>query len=55
MHLITQSRDDHRTVVMVTHNSLFPEIADKVIYVKNGTVTDVITNENPKDADEIAW
>ena len=53
--LQAQSRDDHRTVVMVTHNSLFAEIADKVIYVKNGTVTDVITNEKPKDADEIAW
>ena len=40
---------------MVTHNSLFAEIADKVIYVKNGTVTDVIMNESPKNADEIDW
>jgi putative ABC transport system ATP-binding protein len=40
---------------MVTHNSLFAEIADKVIYVKNGTVTDIVTNENPKDAEEIVW
>lgn len=53
--LQSQSRDDHRTVVMVTHNSLFAEIADKVIYVKNGTVTDVINNDNPKDAEEIIW
>jgi putative ABC transport system ATP-binding protein len=53
--LQTQSREDHRTVVMVTHNSLFAEIADKVIYVKNGTVTDVEINEHPKDADEITW
>ena len=53
--LQAQSREEHRTVVMVTHNSLFAEIADKVIYVKNGTVTDVVINENPKDADEIIW
>ena len=50
-----QSRVHHRTVVMVTHNSLFADIADKVIYVKNGTVRDVTINEHPKDADEIMW
>ncbi len=53
--LQAQSRVHNRTVVMVTHNSLFAEIADKVIYVKNGTVTDIVTNENPKDAEEIVW
>lgn len=50
-----QSRIEKRTVVMVTHNSLFAEIADKVIYVKNGTVQDVVNNEHPKDAGEIVW
>lgn len=53
--LQVQSRDEHRTVVMVTHNALFAEIADKVIYVKNGTVTEVVMNDHPKDADEINW
>ncbi len=50
-----QSRVHHQTVVMVTHNSLFAEIADKVVMVKNGTVVDVKINENPKDAEEINW
>ena len=50
-----QSTDGGRTVVMVTHNSLFADIADKVIYVKNGTVTEITINESPKDADEIDW
>ena len=53
--LQAQSRDQHRTVVMVTHNSLFAEIADKVIYVKDGTVKDIATNKTPKDADELSW
>ena len=53
--LQSQSRDDVRTVVMVTHNALFADIADKVIYVKNGTVEDIFMNEHPKDADEINW
>lgn len=50
-----QSRQEHITVVMVTHNNAFAELADKVILVKNGTVTDIVINNNPKTAGEIAW
>lgn len=50
-----QSRVQGKTVVMVTHNALFAEIADKVIMVKNGTVDEVIINETPKDALELNW
>ena len=42
-------------MVMVTHNSLFAEVADKVIYVKNGTVAEVKKNESPKDAFDLDW
>ncbi|SEP98535.1 putative ABC transport system ATP-binding protein [Lachnospiraceae bacterium NE2001] len=51
--LQSQSKEQHRTVVMVTHNNAFAEIADKVIYVKNGTVQDIVTNAEPKDANDI--
>ncbi|OON86234.1 hypothetical protein BXO88_08110 [Oribacterium sp. C9] len=50
-----QSRIDGRTVVMVTHNALFAEIADKVIMVKNGTIDEIIANDKPKDALELDW
>ncbi|NLG04418.1 MAG: ABC transporter ATP-binding protein [Clostridia bacterium] len=49
------SRENKRTVVMVTHNSFFADIADKVIRVKNGGIQEVTINENPKDADEVTW
>ena len=51
--LNAQSKEGGRTVIMVTHNPSFADIADKVIYVKNGTVENIVINENPKDADEI--
>jgi putative ABC transport system ATP-binding protein len=51
--LNAQSKEDNRTVIMVTHNPAFADIADKVIYVKNGTVENIVLNEHPKDADEI--
>ena len=50
-----QSRVHNKTVVMVTHNSLFAEVAGKVIYVKNGTVVEVKKNESPKDAFDLDW
>ena len=43
------------TVIIVTHNSLFADIADTVIRVKNGKIESVITNENPKNIDEVKW
>ena len=43
------------TVIIVTHNSLFAEVADTVIRVKNGGIESVTNNENPKKIDEVKW
>ena len=53
--LQTMSREKKRTVVMVTHNSFFADIADTVIRVKNGGIQSVTHNDQPKDADEVNW
>jgi len=43
------------TTVLITHNSVVSEIADKVIRVRNGTVKSVVVNECPKSAEDIVW
>ena len=43
------------STVLITHNSVITEIADKVITLKNGTVKSIVENTHPKCADEIAW
>lgn len=43
------------TTVLITHNAVIAEVADKIIKIKNGTVKEVIINKNPKKADEIVW
>ena len=43
------------TVIIITHNSLLASISKKVIKVKNGTVSEIIINENVKNVDEIEW
>ena len=43
------------TVIIITHNSALTAMADRVIKVKNGTVSSVTVNENPKNVSEIEW
>lgn len=46
----------HQTnVIIVTHNQSLKDIADQVIYIKNGMVEKIENNENPLSVDEIEW
>ena len=49
------SRQEHMTVVIITHNAALIGMADKVIKFKNGGVEEVIINENPTPIEEIEW
>lgn len=48
-------RKEKMTVIIITHNSVIAEMADKVIKFNSGKVRDVILNANPKSVDEIEW
>ena len=43
------------TTIIITHNAIISEIADKVIKVKNGQIEDIIINKHPKLVKEIDW
>ena len=53
--LLKKQCDYDTTVIIVTHNSLIAEVADKVIHIKNGKVDKVENNKHPKDIDEVVW
>ncbi len=53
--LLKKECDSDTTVIIVTHNSLISEIADKVVYIKNGKVDKVVENKKPKNIDEVSW
>ncbi len=43
------------TIVIVTHNPILAELATKVVYVSDGTVSNIKYNSNPKTVEEINW
>ena len=48
-------RQTGKTVVIITHNSALTQMADRVVHIKNGTVTKVQVNERPLPVEEIEW
>ena len=48
-------RQNNMTVIIITHNGAIAPMADKVIHFKNGTVEDVMINENPVPVENIEW
>lgn len=48
-------RSTGRTVVLITHNSAFTAIADRVIRINGGKVAGVQLNDSPMPADLLEW
>ena len=53
--LLREQSDEDTTVIIVTHNSLIAEIADRIIRIKNGKVESNLLNKNKKSIDEVKW
>lgn len=50
-----QSRLHGMTVVIITHNSVLTDMADRVIKIKSGTIHSSYSNENPTPVEELEW
>ena len=53
--LLRKQADEDTTVIVVTHNSLIAEIADRVIYLKNGRIETNKRNQKVKAIDAVEW
>ena len=53
--LINLCESENTTVIIVTHNSEFAKVANKVIHIKNGQVENIENHENPQTVDSINW
>ena len=48
-------REKGMTVILITHNSAIAPMADRVIKIKNGMVSEMIVNEHPVPVETIEW
>ena len=48
-------RERGMTVIVITHNQAIAPMADRLIHIKNGQVSQMELNENPMSIDEIEW
>ena len=48
-------RNTGKTVIVITHNSAIAPMADRIIRIKNGRVSDMSLNPNPVSVDLIEW
>lgn len=49
------ARETGMTVVIITHNLAITPMADRVIHVKNGTVSSMEINDTPVSVEQIEW
>lgn len=49
------AKNEHKTVIIVTHNSQIKDMADKIVHIRNGQVADIEINKNVRDISEIEW
>lgn len=49
------SRKNGKTILLITHNQAISPMADKVIYLKNGKVGEIIENPSPTPIERIEW
>ncbi|MBR1598964.1 MAG: ABC transporter ATP-binding protein [Lachnospiraceae bacterium] len=54
-YIIRLHKEQHFTMIMVTHNANIAETADRVISMNSGTIVDITENNNKKNAYEIGW
>lgn len=48
-------RKNGMTVIVITHNSALTPMADRVIKIKNGSVSEILLNKTPTPVEEIEW
>jgi len=53
--LVDLNRELKRTVVMITHNGAIAEVADRVVHLRSGEITESRENLSPKPPEDVVW
>ena len=53
--LVDLNQHWNTTVVIITHNGAIAGVADRVIHLRSGEITEVVENESPIAPEEVVW
>ena len=48
-------KNEKKTIIIVTHNAAIKEIADQVIFIKNGSIDKIELNASPASIESVNW
>lgn len=53
--LVDLNQQLQKTVIVITHNSALAEVANRVIHLRSGEITEVAVNKSPAAPETITW
>jgi putative ABC transport system ATP-binding protein len=53
--LVDLNRRWRTTVIVITHNGAIAEVADRVIHLRSGEITEVVEHASPIAPEEVVW
>lgn len=53
--LVDFNKSYNKTIMIITHNENVAKIADRVFYLKDGSIERIIQNENPAAPEDVVW
>jgi putative ABC transport system ATP-binding protein len=53
--LVDLNQDLKKTVIVITHNAALAQVADRVIHLRSGEITEVEENSTPIAPEEVVW
>jgi putative ABC transport system ATP-binding protein len=53
--LVDLNRDLGKTVVVITHNAALAQVADRIVHLRSGEITEISENPSPIAPEEVVW
>jgi putative ABC transport system ATP-binding protein len=53
--LVDLNRQLKKTVVVITHNAALAQVADRIVHLRSGQITEITENPSPLAPEEVVW
>lgn len=53
--LVDLNRDLKKTVVVITHNAALARVADRIVHLRSGEITEIEKNDTPIAPEDVVW